>query len=376
MAKAFAEADIPLWKLANESLRDFLKNYTKRNIPDESTLRKNYIPMIFDETIEKIRLKVATNDIFLMIDETTDSCKRNIANVLVGILNGEKSDSMLLMVKILERTNHSTILQTIMDSLTRLWPDGIKYDRFKLLVTDQARYMTKAGRGLKEIFPRLAHITCIAHALHLVCEEIRGSHPLANKYIGYVKAIFVKSPLRIEKYKEELKISLPPEPIIIRWGTWIKASLFHLVNFDAISKFILTLDDDSEAIKKAKELIKENDLQTELLDIYKYRSIVESILQLEEKHLEFQQQIDIINNAKSKLDGKYLKKLEDSLAKNPDFESITDKPIPVNMFYAPLVSIDVERSFSSYKNLLTDRRTNLLEANIESLLIIKCNSLK
>ena len=32
--------------------------------------------------------------------------------------------------------------------------------------------------------------------------------------------------------------------------------------------------------------------------------------------------------------------------------------------YAPLTAVDVERSFSAYKNLLTDRRNRLTQENI------------
>jgi len=41
--------------------------------------------------------------------------------------------------------------------------------------------------------------------------------------------------------------------------------------------------------------------------------------------------------------------------------------------YAPLVSVTVERSFSTYKSILTDRRHNLLEANIEKLIMLSFN---
>ncbi len=41
--------------------------------------------------------------------------------------------------------------------------------------------------------------------------------------------------------------------------------------------------------------------------------------------------------------------------------------------YAPLTSVDVERSFSVYKRILTDRRQNLTETNIEMYNVINYN---
>jgi len=41
--------------------------------------------------------------------------------------------------------------------------------------------------------------------------------------------------------------------------------------------------------------------------------------------------------------------------------------------FAPVVSCDVERSFSAFKDLLTNKRTNLTEENIMYHLVISCN---
>ena len=41
--------------------------------------------------------------------------------------------------------------------------------------------------------------------------------------------------------------------------------------------------------------------------------------------------------------------------------------------FAPITSIDVERSFSTYKRILDDHRLNLLEINIEMIIIVNFN---
>ena len=46
----------------------------------------------------------------------------------------------------------------------------------------------------------------------------------------------------------------------------------------------------------------------------------------------------------------------------------------IKTIYLVLVWVEVERSFSTYKTIATDRRTNLLESNIEKLLVIQFNS--
>lgn len=49
-------------------------------------------------------------------------------------------------------------------------------------------------------------------------------------------------------------LALPPEPIITRWGTWLKAAIYYCDNFDAVKSVINTFDDeDAEAIRLAKQ---------------------------------------------------------------------------------------------------------------------------
>jgi hypothetical protein len=43
LCDALVAANIPFKKLINPSLNHFLSKYCRRNIPDESTLRKNYL---------------------------------------------------------------------------------------------------------------------------------------------------------------------------------------------------------------------------------------------------------------------------------------------------------------------------------------------
>ncbi|KAF0737604.1 Uncharacterized protein FWK35_00020288 [Aphis craccivora] len=46
----------------------------------------------------------------------------------------------------------------------------------------------------------------------------------------------------------------------------------------------------------------------------------------------------------------------------------------VHLKYAPVTSVDVERSFSSYKNILSDRHRSFLFENLKNHLIVQCNN--
>jgi hypothetical protein len=71
--------------------------------------------------------------------------------------------------------------------------------------THAAPYMKKAAEGLSVSYPKLRHVTRVAHALHRVCKTIRVLYPHVDKLVANVKKIFVKSPARIELFKTKLQ---------------------------------------------------------------------------------------------------------------------------------------------------------------------------
>ena len=49
-----------------------------------------------------------------------------------------------------------------------------KTREFSLFLTDAARYMSFAGKTLKELYPFLMHVTCVAHLLHNCAMRVRA----------------------------------------------------------------------------------------------------------------------------------------------------------------------------------------------------------
>jgi hypothetical protein len=50
-------------------------------------------------------------------------------------------------------------------------------------------------------YPRMVHLTCLAHPLHTAAGEIRETYPGVDKLISIVKKMLVKAPLRVQKFK-------------------------------------------------------------------------------------------------------------------------------------------------------------------------------
>jgi len=48
------------------------------------------------------------------------------------------------------------------------------------------------------LYPKMIHVTCLAHALHRVAEEVLGNYPEVDKLIANGKKIVIVSPSSTE----------------------------------------------------------------------------------------------------------------------------------------------------------------------------------
>ena len=117
-------------------------------------------------------------------------------------------------------------------------------------MTDAASYMIKAGKGLGIMYPKMIHITCLAHALHRISEEIRQQFPNVDLLISNCKKAFLKAPKRMKHFKDIApNVALPPRPSIIRWGTWLSAAMYYCENYELIRDILLELDENDVVLK-------------------------------------------------------------------------------------------------------------------------------
>jgi len=405
LTEAFVAADISLCKIDNSILKGFLTKYTNRTIPSESALRKSYLRQCYENSMSKIKEKVVGRKLWVSIDETTDSCGRKIANCVVGILseNMKECNSYLINTSVLCSTNANTIAKFFDESINIFGLRILHKEDILLFVTDAAPYMIKAANGLTILYPKLMHITCLAHALHRVSEEIRRHFPNVDSLIANCKKIFLKAPTRIKKFKEIAPaIPLPPKPSIIRWGTWLSSAMYYCVNFDIIRDIILELDEDEViSIGKCKDLIESENIRSDLTYIYSsYDFLPLLIKRLEQRNLHLSESIAMyentqmnLENAKGNIANAISQKFDTIMKRNINFKNLqciakcldgSEKMLAENISnlsnreitcfkFAPVTSCDVERSFSKYKNMLRPNRYQIKDENLHLYTIPYCN---
>lgn len=375
LANAFIQAGIPLWKLRHPSIKQFFLEEHKEVLPSMRVFYEK-IQLIYDEALRKIKDHIGENAIYLIVDETTDVCKRYVLNILVGKIDGTYAKPMLLSTTYLEKTNNMTVQQAVHRVCALLFGADIPFEKVWFLISDQAPYMLKAGRNLKEIFPHLKHITCVIHALNRVCEFIKDQHDTINELIAAMKATLSKSNARRQIYSEITKLRLPPDVFEVRWNLWLNAAFFYAENFSAIKSFVAALQIDSKSVERLKKCIDSPELEAELFEVHKYSFLTKAITRLEKHGLTVQEQLAILNDVKSKLSGFELAKLEESLSKNPDVNFYENMSVnqKIKCKYMPMTSVDVERSFSIYRYILSDRRHSLSESKLAMLNVIQYNN--
>lgn len=394
--------DIPLWKLKNAEFNNFFEKYIKLKLPDESTVRKNYVPLCYEDVLRKIRKEIGNSSIWVSIDETIDVQGRYVASVIIGSLSSENSTKpIVLTVEHLEKTNFQTISKLFNDSMSILWPEKVLHDKVLLYVTDAAPYMVKSGHALKVFYPKLIHITCMAHGLHRLSEAIRDEFSNVDLLISNTKKVFLKAPSRVGTFKEKCpNLSLPPQPIITRWGTWLDAAFYYGKNFDKVKEVIDTFNpNDAKSIQNAQQLFNDNSIKNELsIILSNFQCITDTITCLEKSGVNLGKSLELVQNVENKLSegGRGIEfakvKLSKVLSKNPglsqikkiseiisgeirnDNEDLAElSPEDISCFkYAPIVSADVERSFSKYKVMLRDNRRSFQFDNLKAHFVTSC----
>ncbi|KAL4083875.1 hypothetical protein QTP88_029191 [Uroleucon formosanum] len=350
--------DIPLWKLKNAEFNNFFEKYIKLKLPDESTVRKNYVPLCYEDVLRKIRKEIGNSSIWVSIDETIDVQGRYVASVIIGSLSSENlTKPIVLTVEHLEKTNFQTISKLFNDSMSILWPEKVLHDKVLLYVTDAAPYMEKSGHALKVFYPKLIHITYMAHGLHRLSEAIRDEFSNVDLLISNTKKVFLKAPSRV--------------------------AFYYGKNFDKVKEVIDTFNpNDAKSIQNAQQLFNDNSIKNELsIILSNFQCITDTITCLEKSGINLGKSLELVQNVENKLSegGRGIEfskvKLSKVLSKNPglsqikkiseiisgeirnDNEDLAElSPEDISCFkYAPIVSADVERSFSKYKEINTEK---------------------
>ena len=171
------------------------------------------------------------------------------------------------------------------------------------------------------------------------------------------------------------------------------------MHFEDVKEVVSQLDpEDAVSIGKAQLLFESNQLQLDLAFIRANICFLpKQLKKLETKGLALAESFaimdkvqDELNNVPGQKGAAFVAKFKAVLARNPDVnvlraissclsgsegcelpESVRISDLP-NFKFCPTASVDVERSFSVYKGVLTDKRHRLTQENIRKIMVTHC----
>ena len=106
-----------------------------------------------------------------------------------------------------------------------------------------------------------------------LCRTYTSTFQGTDNLISSTKAATIKNKDRRSIFTAA-GLSAPPQPILTRWGTWLKASFFYAENFQIVKQIVSSFEDGGKLVERAKEAIANQDVFSELRQIFSnYREI-------------------------------------------------------------------------------------------------------
>ena len=311
----------------------------------------------------KFKNYFVTKKIFLIVDEA-EVAKHKYISVLVGSLDAP-DQTFLVNCHPLDsgrNVNSSIILHTVNDILRQL---EIKPENFSLFLTDAARYMTSAGKTLKELDPSLMHVTCVAHLLHNRAMRVRVHFKNIDEAIATIKATTIKNKDRKKDF-HDARLPSPPDPVITRWATWLRAALYYSENIVKTVRTIVNYWTSAGLlVSRAKDAINVEGLVSDLVKINQYLTLAANVEFLEGSTCTITKAYGLLKNMQFDDDPCAIKDYINKRLSNSDLETIinctnlTIDPTSYALLQkAQPTSAAVERSFSMLNKLLRKDRNS------------------
>ena len=157
--------------------------------------------------------------------------------------------------------------------------------------------MSLAGKTLKELYPSLMHVTCVVHLLHNCAMRVRAHFKNIDEIIATIKAATIKNKDR-KKGFHDAGLPSPPDPVITRWATWLRAALNYSENLPAVRIIVNNWTSAGSLVSRAKNAINVKDLVPDLVKINQYRTLAANVEFLERSVCTITEAYGLLKNIK------------------------------------------------------------------------------
>eukprot|EP00096_Caligus_rogercresseyi_P008862 TRINITY_DN287_c0_g1_i17.p1 TRINITY_DN287_c0_g1~~TRINITY_DN287_c0_g1_i17.p1 ORF type:complete len:283 (+),score=8.15 TRINITY_DN287_c0_g1_i17:39-887(+) len=216
VTKLLSSCNIPLSVVNHPTFIAFMEKYCGQRPPSRPTIN-NHLKSQSSNILSQIKENVQGKDVYISLDETRDIKDRPMTAVLMGSLDGDNPTKPYLIDLLnVGSLNHLKVFNLVRKNVDHFLGPDYQASQLKLFISDGASYCVKAAGELKKSFPKVIHVTCLAHGFHRLAEFCRNENPEANLFVGEMKKLFLFSASRKRKFTDSLQVPLPPSPVITR----------------------------------------------------------------------------------------------------------------------------------------------------------------
>ena len=198
-----------------------------------------------------------------------------------------------------------------------------------------------------------------------------------DEVIATIKAATIKNKDR-KKHFHDAGLPSPPDPVITRWATWLRAALCYSENLPAVRTIVNNWTSAGLLVSRAEYAINVEGLVSDLVKINKYRTLAANVEFLEGSACTITKAYGLLKNMKFD-DPCAIKDCINKRLSNSDLETIinctnlTIDPTSCALLQkAQPTSAAVERSFSMLNKLLRKYR-NFDVKNIKKYMMLYYN---
>ena len=192
--------------------------------------------------------------------------------------------------------------------------------------------------------------------------RVRAHFKNIDEIIATIKAATIKHKDRKKDF-HDAGLPSPPDPVITRWATWLRAALCYSENFPAVRTIVNNWTSAGLLVSRAKDAINVEDLVPDLVKINLYRTLAANVEFLEGSACTITEAYGLLKNMKFDDDPCAIKNYIKKRLSSSDLETIinctnlTIDPTSYALLQkAQPTSAAVERSFFMLSKLLRKDR--------------------
>ena len=207
--------------------------------------------------------------------------------------------------------------------------------------------------------------------------RVRAHFKNIDEVIATIKAATIKTKHRKKNFHDAGLLS-PPDPVITRWATWLRAALYYSENLPAVCTIVNNWTSAGLLVSRAKDAINVEDLVPDLVKINQYRTLAANVEFLEGSACTITEAYGLLKNIRFDDDPyaikNYIKKrLYSDLETIINCTKLTIDPTSYALLQkAQPTSAAVERSFSMLSKLLRKER-NFDVKNVKKYMMLYYN---